>query len=62
VSNSMSEYVVLDNIRMTSTSSIGQLSIDAPATDGPIYNLQGQRVVNPAPGIYIQNGKKVVVR
>lgn len=34
----------------------------AQATDGPIYNLQGQRVVNPGPGIYIQNGRKFVVR
>lgn len=33
-----------------------------PQTDGTIYNLQGQRVVNPGPGIYIQNGRKFVVR
>lgn len=33
-----------------------------PQTDGAIYNLQGQRVVNPGPGIYIQNGRKFVVR
>lgn len=34
----------------------------APTADGPIYNLQGQRVTNPGPGIYIQNGRKFVVR
>lgn len=33
-----------------------------PTTDGPIYNLQGQRVTNPGPGIYIQNGRKFVIR
>jgi len=33
-----------------------------PQTDGTIYNLQGQRVVNPGPGIYIQNGRKFIVR
>lgn len=33
-----------------------------PSTDGPIYNLQGQRVTNPGPGIYIQNGRKFIVR
>ena len=33
-----------------------------PQTDGNIYNLQGQRVVNPGPGIYIQNGRKFIVR
>lgn len=30
--------------------------------DGAYYNLQGQRVDNPSPGIYIHNGKKVVVK
>ena len=33
-----------------------------PQTDNAIYNLQGQRVVNPGPGIYIQNGRKFIVR
>jgi hypothetical protein len=30
--------------------------------DGKIYNLQGIRVDNPTQGIYIQNGKKFVVK
>jgi hypothetical protein len=30
--------------------------------DGVFYNLSGQRVANPQRGIYIVNGKKVVVR
>lgn len=30
--------------------------------DGAIYNLQGVRVTNPAKGVYIQNGKKFVVK
>jgi len=30
--------------------------------DNIIYNLQGARVSNPTPGIYIQNGKKIVIR
>lgn len=30
--------------------------------DGAIYNLQGQRVQNPRKGIYIQNGKKYVMK
>ena len=32
------------------------------ATDGPYYNLSGQRVAKPAKGIYIVNGKKVMVK
>ena len=31
-------------------------------TDNNIYNLSGQRVAVPRKGIYIINGKKVVVR
>ena len=30
--------------------------------DGIIYNLSGQKVTNPVPGIYIRNGKKVIIR
>ena len=30
--------------------------------DGITYNLQGVRVNNPTKGIYIQNGKKVVIK
>ncbi len=33
-----------------------------PQTDSAIYNLQGQRITNPGPGIYIQNGRKFIVR
>ena len=31
-------------------------------TDGTYYNLLGQPVKNPTPGIYIRGGKKVIVR
>ncbi len=30
--------------------------------DGAYYTLQGQRVVNPGKGIYIKNGKKIVIK
>ncbi|GEM_PF-6296982 len=36
----------------------GQLTIDNSA----VYNLQGQRVGAPSKGIYIQNGRKKVVK
>lgn len=32
------------------------------ATDGPYYNLSGQRVAKPAKGIYIVNGKKIIIK
>ena len=30
--------------------------------NGAYYTLQGQRVVNPGKGLYIKNGKKVVIK
>ena len=33
-----------------------------PNLDGTIYNLQGQKVDHPTRGIYIINGKKVVIK
>ena len=34
----------------------------ASEKDGAIYNLSGQRVSSPSKGIYIQNGKKIILR
>ena len=35
---------------------------DADESNAAYYNLQGQRVDNPTKGLYIKNGKKVVIR
>ena len=40
---------------------IGEVEALPDCGDGVIYNLRGQRVVNPTPGIYIKNGKKIVI-
>ena len=32
-----------------------------PADDGAIYDLQGRRISNPTRGLYIRNGKKLIV-
>ena len=37
-------------------------SIRLNGTDDAIYDLQGRKVMNPAKGLYIVNGKKVVVK
>ena len=34
----------------------------ASETDGAIYNLSGQRVSSPSKGVYIQNGKKIIIK
>ena len=40
----------------------GIKNIQRTAEDGKCYNLGGQRVVSPKKGLYIKNGKKVVVK
>jgi hypothetical protein len=34
----------------------------SPSASGAVYNLNGQRVTNPAKGLYIVNGKKTVMK
>ena len=34
----------------------------SPKGEGSIYTLDGRKVVNPVKGIYIQNGKKVIIK
>ena len=51
----------VDNDRATDTG-ISKIALNMKK-DAPVYNLQGQRVTgNPKRGLYIQNGKKVVVK
>ena len=43
--------------------SVTNVAVDVLNDDSaPIYNLMGQRVFNPTPGIYIVNGKKVLIK
>lgn len=44
------------------TAIYGVKEVKNAAEDGAIYNLQGVRVNKPAKGLYIQNGKKFVVK
>lgn len=46
------EVTAIDNVQLNTPS----------ATDSAIYNLQGQRVKTAQKGLYIQNGKKYLVR
>lgn len=47
---------------VSSTDGIQTLKVQQGTDDGIFYNLQGQRVDNPTKGLYIVNGKKVVVK
>lgn len=41
---------------------IANMNREAMINNGSVYNMKGQRVAQPAKGLYIQNGKKVVVK
>ena len=43
-------------------SSVDDVKVTTLPSDDSYYNLQGQRVSEPQAGIYIHNGKKVVVK
>ena len=44
------------------TTAIEAIKTERPNTSGAIYTLQGVRTTNPAKGIYIQNGKKFIIK
>ena len=53
--------VISGEIKQDAASGI-QLVETVTLGNAPLYNLQGIRVTNPQKGIYIRNGKKVIVR
>ncbi len=44
------------------TTAINGIEVAVDAENNEVYNLQGQRVMNPTKGLYIVNGKKVVIK
>ncbi len=41
---------------------IDATTLDTPATDAPIYDLSGRRVLKATKGLYIKGGKKILVK
>lgn len=41
---------------------IEEIQGNGSEADGPVYDLSGRRVENPAKGLYIKNGKKMVIK
>ena len=52
--------IVMADIRRLVPSGIYPVSVPDP--NGKLYNLQGQQVQHPSPGIYICDGKKVIIK
>ena len=48
-------------IKSTKGTSIESIT-DTTVNDGAIYDLQGRKVENPIKGIYIMNGKKIMIK
>ena len=44
------------------TTGINTLNVEREMLNGEVYNLAGQRVHNPRKGLYIVNGKKVMMK
>ena len=51
----------LEDIHYEDISTIVRIISSDQKNSGEIYNLNGQRVINPSHGIYIKNGKKVIL-
>jgi hypothetical protein len=56
--------VLVKKVVLTTKSEAGGISgiLFSPEGDDKIYNLSGQRITSPTKGIYIQNGRKIVIR
>lgn len=59
---SISSAHALDIVFGDETTGIKAVENAQPILDGAFYNLAGQRVAQPAKGLYIVNGKKVIIK
>ena len=50
------------NFDTSATTGISVVMTSEPDGDAAVYDLSGRRVTEPSHGIYIQNGKKVVIK
>ena len=54
--------IVVKKVVLKTNTGISSVVFKAGCQDAAIYNLSGQRIVNPQKGIYIQNGKKIIIK
>lgn len=54
--------VCYDNLESANPTAIVELDANKTVEDGIYYNLSGIRVDNPGKGVYILNGKKVIIK
>ena len=56
------EEIAAPSLSFGGTTGIGSIDNGQLTIDNVVYNLAGQRVANPTKGLYIVNGKKVVIK
>lgn len=49
-------------IAFEETTGVSNAAVETTEDDGTYFNLQGVRIMNPQKGIYIKNGKKIVIK
>ena len=54
-------FMVFNENEATSIEALDGIDVEDAAT-GVVYDLQGRRVENPQNGIYVKDGKKIVVK
>ena len=54
--------VITGDIKQDTSSGISEQTVITLDPDAPIYTLQGVQVAKPTRGIYIQNGKKIIIK
>lgn len=54
--------IIDDGSESNGTTGIGSVQTQAQSAEPVYYNLQGMRVSNPTQGLYIVNGKKVIIK
>lgn len=56
------DFIYVQGTVDDTTTGISEAAIESASSDGTIYSLQGIKVSNPSKGLYIQNGKKVIIK
>lgn len=63
VSQLRSERVLFADIEASKTdAAVESILVDEDETDSTLYDLMGRSVSNPVPGLYIQKGRKIIIR
>jgi hypothetical protein len=55
-------FVLSGEYNEEETNGVGEVRSEKEEVRGNVYDLQGRRIANPAKGVYIKNGKKIIIK